>query len=128
MTGNCVDSRSRWRARPVGSGRILPTKLELRAALTVLWGEMSSATDSATHAPEPSGKSIASLIFGILGLVGFLPCVGPLVAIFLGTGERDGVAKAGVILGWISLVIYAAIALLALLVLLFGGIAAFANG
>jgi cytochrome c biogenesis protein CcdA len=70
---------------------------------------------------ETSGKAVASLVFGILGITQFLPCVGPIVAIVLGAGETDGVGRAGLILGWITLAIYAAVALLALVFLGVGG-------
>lgn len=70
---------------------------------------------------ETSGKAIASLVFGILGITQFLPCVGPIVAIVLGAGERDGVGRAGLILGWITLAIYAAVALVVVLFLVVGG-------
>jgi len=71
---------------------------------------------------EPSGKAIASLVFGILGLTA-LPFIGPPLAIFLGWGEEHGFARAGVILGWIALALYALTALVLLfLVVLFGGI------
>ena len=70
---------------------------------------------------ETSGKAIASLVFGILGITSFLPCVGPIVAIVLGAGERDGVGRAGLILGWITMAIYAAVALLVLAFLVVGG-------
>jgi hypothetical protein len=70
---------------------------------------------------ETNGKAIASLVFGILGLTQFLPCVGPIVAIVLGAGETDGVGRAGLILGWITLAIYAAVALAALVFFAVGG-------
>ena len=70
---------------------------------------------------ETNGKAIASLVFGILGITQFLPCVGPIVAIVLGAGEKDGVGRAGLILGWITLAIYAAVALLAVVFFSVGG-------
>jgi hypothetical protein len=62
-----------------------------------------------------SGKAIASLIFGILGLTGACPCVGSILAIVLASGESGDIAKAGRILGWIGL------ALTLLSLLLVGG-------
>ncbi len=76
---------------------------------------------------EPaSGRAIASLVFGIGGLT-FAPCIGPPLAIALGWGERSGIARAGVILGWIALALYALIAGLLLLLLLIGGVASVAH-
>ena len=79
-------------------------------------------TESAS--PEPaSGRAIASLVFGILGVTFFAPCVGPILAIVLGNGEPGGVAKAGVILGWIGLGILALAAVVSAAFLLVGAIA-----
>lgn len=69
---------------------------------------------------EASTRAVLSLVFGILGLT-VLPCAGPIIAIVTGTGEPGGLAKAGVILGWIALGLYAFFGALALLLLLFGG-------
>ena len=78
--------------------------------------------------PEPSGKAIAALVFGILGLT-LAPCIGPILAIVLGWGEKTGVGRAGLILGWIARALYAFAAGVLLLLLLVGGVAAlpFAN-
>lgn len=74
-----------------------------------------------TASPEPaSGRAVASLVFGILGVSFVAPCVGPILAIVLGNGEPGGVAKAGVILGWITLAMYAMAAFLVLLLILVG--------
>jgi hypothetical protein len=66
-------------------------------------------------APQTHTMAIVSLIFGILGLMGGCPLVGAIVAIVTGNiAQReihsnpaaysgDGLAKAGVILGWIGL-------------------------
>ena len=78
--------------------------------------------------PQPSGKAIASLVFGILGITQFLPCVGPIVAIVLGAGERDGVGRAGLILGWITMAIYAAVALIFIVFIVVGGSIAIFEG
>ena len=77
---------------------------------------------------ETSGKAIASLVFGILGITQFLPCVGPIVAIILGAGEKDGVGRAGLILGWITMAIYAAVALLVIVFVVVGGSIAILEG
>jgi len=59
--------------------------------------------------PEKSDTSMGtiSLIFGILGCVSVLPCIGPIVALITGyaargtAGESNG--RIGRILGWIML-------------------------
>jgi len=66
-------------------------------------------------APGTSGTAIASLIFGILSWL-MLPFIGAIIAVILGhiarseirrappgTIEGDGLALAGLILGWIQL-------------------------
>ena len=70
---------------------------------------------------EPSGKAIASLVCGILGITFVLPLFGPILAILLGWGEEHGVARAGIILGWITFSLYALAALAFLAVLILGG-------
>ena len=80
-----------------------------------------------TSPPNPetaSTRAVLALVFGILGLT-VLPCAGPIIAIVVGMGERGGIAKAGVILGWITLGIYALVAALVLLIVLLGGAGAF---
>jgi hypothetical protein len=68
---------------------------------------------------EPvSTRAVFSLVFGILAFNG-CPCVGSLLAIVLGWGERSGIGRAGVVLGWISLLMYVGIALLTAFFLLF---------
>jgi hypothetical protein len=65
--------------------------------------------------PSTSGTAIASLIFGILSWL-MLPVVGAIIAVILGhiarneirrappgTIEGDGLALAGLILGWIQI-------------------------
>ncbi len=70
---------------------------------------------------EPaSGRDIAALVFGILGLTGF--CIGPVLAIALGMGQRNGLARAGMILGWVGLAMYALVAGVVVLFLLVGGL------
>ena len=84
-------------------------------------GESVPRTETMTE-QTTSGRAIASLVFGILGLVGFVPCVGPILAIVLGSGEADGVAKAGVLLGWITLALYSiTVFVVLLLAVIFGG-------
>jgi len=78
---------------------------------------------SSPGSSEPSGKAIASLVLGILGLLQLAPCIGPIGAIVFGWGERTGIGRAGLILGWISLALYALLALVAMLLVILGGIA-----
>jgi hypothetical protein len=69
---------------------------------------------SVSSQEAPSTKAILSLVFGILAFFG-LPCIGSILAIVLGKGERSGVGRAGYILGWVS----AGLAVLGLIVVLF---------
>ena len=68
-----------------------------------------------------STKAVFSLVFGILAFNG-CPCLGSLLAILLGSGERSSVGRAGFYLGWISMAIYAGVAVVTLVFLLIGGI------
>src|SRR5262245_40611452 len=88
----------------------------------------SRTSDPSVSMPNPhpenaSTRAVLSLVFGILGLT-ILPCAGPIVAIVTGTGESGGIARAGVILGWIAIALYALAAGLFLLLVLVGGAAA----
>ncbi|MGH8183683.1 MAG: DUF4190 domain-containing protein [Rhodanobacteraceae bacterium] len=87
-----------------------------------------------TAYPRTSSMAIVSLIFGILAYM-FLPFVGALIAVICGHSARseirrappgtidgDGLALAGLILGWIQLA-FTAIAIVFLVLLLFGAIA-----
>ena len=84
--------------------------------------------------PRTSSLAIVSLIFGILAYV-FLPFLGALIAVICGhsarseirrappgTIEGDGLALAGLILGWIQLA-FTAIAIVFAIMVLFGAIA-----
>jgi hypothetical protein len=62
-----------------------------------------------------STRAVLALVFGILAITGTCPCIGSFAAILLGAGERSGVGRAGVILGWVSLLMWLVIALLAVL-------------
>jgi hypothetical protein len=86
-----------------------------------------------TAAPSTSGLAVTSLVTGILGWLMF-PVLASLVAVITGHMARseirrsagsidgDGIALAGLILGWINLGLAAAIILFAIFVL--GGMAA----
>ncbi|HVX05425.1 MAG TPA: DUF4190 domain-containing protein [Rhodanobacteraceae bacterium] len=84
--------------------------------------------------PRTSSLAIVSLIFGILAYL-FLPFLGALIAVICGhsarseirhappgTLEGDGLALAGLILGWIQLAC-TAIAIVFVVLVLFGAIA-----
>jgi hypothetical protein len=70
---------------------------------------------------QSSVKAVVSLIFGILGFV-FLPLIGPIVALAVGysaktdirkSGGRltgDGMATAGIVLGWVNIGLWVLIA------------------
>ena len=68
---------------------------------------------------EATGKAVASLIFSLLGLSFWCPCIGPVLGIVLGTGEKSGVGRAGFILGWIGVGLQVLCALVWLLQILF---------
>lgn len=85
---------------------------------------------------QTNTKALLSLVFGILGFVA-IPLIGGIVAIVLGnmaqqelrqrpheTGE--GMAKAGIVLGWISVVIAALVFLLVLMAI--GAVFSLASG
>ncbi len=65
-----------------------------------------------------STRAALSLVFGILAITGVCPCIGSFAAILLGAGERHGTARAGVILGWVSLALMLATAVFAALLLM----------
>ena len=59
--------------------------------------------------PQDTSTGTLSLIFGILGCLQILPCIGPIIAIITGysskgtAGESNG--RIGRILGWLSVCI-----------------------
>jgi hypothetical protein len=84
-----------------------------------------------------SGTAVASLVFGILCWV-MLPFIGALLAVVLGHSARseirrmppgtidgEGMALAGLILGWIHLAFF--LAIVAFIFLFLGGLAFFAH-
>ena len=74
-----------------------------------------SSYPSPMASPQTHTLAIASLIFGILGLVGACPGLGSIVAVVTGSMAQreiqadparytgDGLAKAGLILGWVGI-------------------------
>jgi hypothetical protein len=88
-----------------------------------------------TPSPPTSTAAIVSLVFGIVAWVG-LPLIGAVVAIVAGHIARadirqsqgrlegDGFAIAGLLLGWIQLLLTVLVVLL--LFMVFGGLAALA--
>lgn len=80
--------------------------------------------------PDSSGTSMGtlSLVFGILGCVNILPCIGPIVALITGymakgtAGESNG--RIGRILGWIMLCLplIALVVWIILVFVLWGGV------
>ena len=90
---------------------------------------------NANAAIRTSGTAVASLVFGILSWIA-LPFIGALIAVILGHNARaeirrappgtidgDGMAVAGLILGWIHLALF--IAAIAFVFLVLGGLAFF---
>lgn len=87
--------------------------------------------------PHTSGSAVASLVFGILSWV-LLPFVGAILAVILGHSARseirrappgtidgDGMAVAGLILGWAHLALF--ILVIGFVFLFLGGLAFFAH-
>jgi hypothetical protein len=89
-------------------------------------------TEFATSRPSTHALAIVSLILSILGIAGVLPLVGAIGGIITGTIARkeiranpeqhsgEGVAQAGIILGWVGIVLG-----IALCILIFVGILLF---
>lgn len=85
------------------------------------------------HASETNTLAIISLVCGVLGwtLLPFLGSIGAIITGHLARAEirrkphqqGDGMALAGLILGWVSIIL--AIGAVILIVVLFGGLAAF---
>ncbi|MHA1461831.1 MAG: hypothetical protein ACTSPM_01970 [Candidatus Heimdallarchaeota archaeon] len=82
--------------------------------------------------PQDTTMGTVALIFGILGCLNVLPCIGPIVALFTGyaakgtAGESNG--KIGRILGWLMLCIpLIGIAIYVIVILAIGGAWFWAN-
>jgi hypothetical protein len=73
---------------------------------------------------EESSAGIVAFVFALMGLIGVLPCIGPIIAIIAGAGDRTALGRAGVVIGWITLAIYA---LLLGILLVIGGVALVAS-
>lgn len=70
-------------------------------------------------APPTNGLAIASLVLSLLGLIGVLPLLGTVLGLIFGYSARnqiaqsrgtqggEGLAKAGIIMGWVTLGIWA---------------------
>lgn len=52
---------------------------------------------------ETTGRAVAALIFSLLGVAFWCPCIGSIVGIVLSSGEKSGVGRAAMILGWIGI-------------------------
>ena len=87
--------------------------------------------------PRTSGTAVASLVFGVLSWI-VLPFIGAILAIVLGhsargeirrsppgTVEGDGMALAGLILGWAHL--FVVVACIFVIFVFLGGLAFFAH-
>ncbi len=63
-----------------------------------------------TSQKKDDSSGLISLIFGILGCIGILPCIGSIIAIFMGhSAKRKGESQyssIGVILGYIGICLY----------------------
>ncbi len=70
-------------------------------------------------APPTNGLAVASLVLSLLGLVGILPLIGTVLGLIFGYSARnqiaqsrglqggEGLAQAGIIIGWVTLGIWA---------------------
>jgi len=87
--------------------------------------------------PRTSGMAVASLVFGVLSWIA-LPFIGALLAVVFGhsarseirrappgTIEGDGMALAGLVLGWVHLAVF--IVLIMIVFLFLGGLAFFSH-
>lgn len=76
------------------------------------------------HSAEPSVRAITSFVLGLLSLGSLYACpLLPVLAIAFGASEREGLGRAGLILGWIGLAIYAVFAIGAFVLVILGGTA-----
>jgi len=79
------------------------------------WVDCIVVTFEAPPVPRrTNGSAIASLVLGILGIVGPLPVIGPILALVFGYQARNdidrgggveegrGLAVAGIVLGWVG--------------------------
>ncbi len=84
---------------------------------------MEEAHDPERNATkETSAAAIASFVLGLLSLTTcFAIPIFPPLAIVLGSAEKEGLGRAGFILGWIGVAIYAMVAIVLVLFLLVGG-------
>lgn len=70
-------------------------------------------------APKTNGLAVASLVLSLLGLIGILPILGSILGLIFGYSARnqifqsrgtqggEGMAKAGIIIGWVAIAIWA---------------------
>lgn len=64
-----------------------------------------------TKPEEVTGRAVAALVCSLLGLIFYCPCIGSVLGVVLGLGQKSGVARAAVILGWIGIGLCCLIAL-----------------
>jgi hypothetical protein len=76
---------------------------------------------------EASSRAVASLVLGILSYMA-CPLIFGIAAVVLGSGERHGVARAGVILGWINIVLSLISVVIFVVFFVFAGGAAIVSG
>ena len=59
--------------------------------------------------PNDTSMGTISLIFGIIGCLNILPCIGPIIAIITGYNAKntagEGNGKIGKLLGWLAVLI-----------------------
>jgi len=83
--------------------------------------------------PSDTSKGTMALIFGILGCLNILPCLGPILALIFGYGAKgtagESNGKIGRILGWLAICILPLIGIIytILVYVLWGGMWMFWN-
>lgn len=113
-TGNYSTGYGTTPASPTSNSS--PTQSQFGEAYTDYQRSQTSHPTQTVYIPQKTQRSSSSstaglvaLIFGILGCVGVLPCIGSCVAIVAGASARndgDTAGKIGLILGWISTCMY----------------------
>ena len=60
---------------------------------------------------EASGKAVVALVFSLLGLTAMCVCIGSILGIALGWGEKSSVGRAAVVIGWIGLAVWSLVSM-----------------
>jgi hypothetical protein len=135
--GNRLETATQPEATPAAQGTFAPpTDMPQPPAYTPPQNTLPQYSPMPTYPPvaQNNGLAIASLVCGILAWVGLLPLVGAIAAVIMGHMARtqikasngmqsgNGLAIAGLIMGYIQLALF--VVLLCFLVLVLVGVAA----